>query len=194
LVLFLGPVVLSTLNLTIRADGSSEHEMVGASEFPGHWLYDGDGVLAAKAGLADFAEWFRHAFGKHTPWGDENSPALVTAVETALERELATTIMRGDEKPEIRRYAEDELLTEQGQAGNEVFLLLDGVVDVEVDGEPLAEFGPGAILGERAVLEGGLRTSTVKARTKCRVAVARGDQVDEAALAELSEGHRREEG
>jgi len=191
---FLAPVVWTTLKLTIRADGSSEHELVGASKFPRHWVYDADGALTAKVGLADFAEWFRHAFGKHTPWGDQDSPALVTAVESALERELATTIMRGGEKPEIREIDEGALLTEQGQAGNEVFLLLDGVVDVDVDGEVLAEFGPGAILGERAVLEGGLRTSTVKARTRCRVAVARGDQVDEIALAELSEGHRKEEG
>ena len=58
----------------------------------------------------------------------------------------------------------------------------------------LTPAGHGAILGERAVLEGGLRTSTVKARTRCRVAAARGDQVDEVALAELSEGHRKEEG
>ena len=94
----------------------------------------------------------------------------------------------------MRTVEEGALLTEQGQAGNEVFLLLDGVVDVEVDGEVLAEFGPGAILGERAVLEGGLRTSTVRARTRCRVAAATGDQVDQVALAELSEGHRKEEG
>jgi hypothetical protein len=191
---FLAPVVWTTLKLTIKADGSAEHEVVGASKFPRHWVYDADGALVAKVGLADFGEWFRHAFGKHTPWGDEESPALVTAVETALERELATTIMRGGEKPEIRTVEEGALLTEQGHAGHEVFLVLDGVVDVDVDGEILAEFGPGAILGERAVLEGGLRTSTVKARTRCRVAVARGDQVDEVALAELSRGHRREEG
>lgn len=191
---FLAPVVWTTLKLTIRADGSAEHELVGASKFPRHWVYGPDGELAAKVGLADFSEWFRHAFGKHTPWGDQDSPALVTAVETALERELATHIMRGGEKPEIRTVDEGELLTEQGEAGTEVFLLLDGVVDVIHDGEPIAEFGPGAVLGERAVLEGGLRTSTVQARTRCRVAVARADQVDEAALAELSEGHRREEG
>ena len=99
---FLAPVVWTTLRLTIRADGSTEHELVGASKFPRHWVYDDDGALAAKAGLADFSEWFRHAFGKHTPWGDQDSPALVTAVETALERELATTIMRGGEKPVVR--------------------------------------------------------------------------------------------
>ncbi len=49
-------------------------------------------------------------------------------------------------------------LTEQGKPGNEVYLVLDGVLAVDVDGKPLNEFGPGAILGERAVLEGGNRT------------------------------------
>lgn len=191
---FLAPVVWTTLRLTVGADGSTEHELVGASKFPRHWVYGPDGELVAKAGLADFKEWFRHAFGKHTPWGDQDSPALVTAVETALERELATTIMRGGEKPEIRTVKEGEALTAQGEAGTDVFLLLDGVVDVAVDGEPLAEFGPGAILGERAVLEGGNRTSTVTARTRCRVAVATADQVDRDALGALSAGHRKEEG
>ena len=71
--------------------------------------------------------------------------------------------------------------------------MLDGVLALEVDGKPLAEFGPGAILGERAVLEGGVRTSTLRAVTKCRVAVARGDQLDRAVLAQISEGHRRED-
>jgi CRP-like cAMP-binding protein len=65
---------------------------------------------------------------------------------------------------------------------------------VEVDGKPLAEVGPGAILGERAVLEGGSRTATLKALTPIRVAVARADQVSDEALAQVAGGHRREEG
>ena len=88
---FQAPTVWTTLALTIHADGRHEFELVGASPFPRHWVYDDDGKLAAKAGLADFKDWWRHSFGKHTPWGDEDSPALVTAVETALERELAGT-------------------------------------------------------------------------------------------------------
>ena len=42
------------------------------------------------------------------------------------------------------------------------------------------------------VLEGGKRTSTLEAQTACRVAVARADQIDRAALIELARGHRRE--
>jgi len=187
------PDVWTTLGLTISADGTSRFELVGASQFPRHWIYDERGHLTAKAGLADFKEWYRHAFGKHTPWGKRDSKALLTEVETALERQLSTTIMRGGEKPQIRTVKKGRALVEQGAAGDELYLLLDGVLDVVVDGTPLAEVGPGAILGERALLEGGRRTATLRALTRCRVAVAEASQVDRGALEELSTGHRREE-
>jgi Cyclic nucleotide-binding domain len=188
-----GPTVWTTLALTLNADGSSRFELAGASPFPRHWVYDAAGKLAQKAGLTDFKEWYRHAFGKHTPWGDEDSKALVTTAETALERELSHIIMRGDAKPKVKKLRKGKTLTKQGEPGDDVFLLLDGVLDVEVDGRPLTELGPGAILGERAVLEGGLRTSTLRAVTKCKVAVVPSDRVDPDALTELSKSHRREE-
>lgn len=189
---FSAPTVWTTLALTIHADGRSEHELVGASRFPRHWIYDDDDRLAAKAGLADFKEWWRHSFGRHTPWGDRDSPAMVTEVETALERQIAGVIMRGGHKVTTRTVKAGGLLTEQGARGDELFLLLDGVLAVEVDGEALAEVGPGAILGERAILEGGARTATLRAITKSKVAVALADHVDLDALAEISQVHRRE--
>ena len=187
------PTAWTTLALTLNADGSSSFELTGASPFPRHWIYDTERRLAAKSGLIEFKTWYRHAFGKHSPWGDEDSPALVTQVETALERQLSTTIMRGGKKPSIRKVKTGGTLVEQGEPGNELFLLLDGVLSVEVDGNVLAEVGPGALLGERAILEGGKRTSTLRAVTTCRVAVAPGDAIDVGALTELSRGHRREE-
>jgi hypothetical protein len=190
---FKAPTVWTTLALTIRADGTSSSEVLGASKFPRHWVYDAEGALTAKVGLADFKDWYRDAFGKHTPWGDRDSRALVTAVESALERQLSTLIMRGGGKPEIRKVKKGTTLVAQGESGTDLFLLLDGVLGVFVDGEPLAELGPGAILGERAVLEGGTRTASLVAATACRVAVAHADQVDRAALEELAQGHRREE-
>ncbi len=187
------PTVWTTLALTIAVDGTVEHELVGASPFPRHWVYDQHGELVAKAGVADFKDWIRHAFGKHTPWGDAETPALVTTVETALERELAETVMRHGEKPSYRTVKAGRCLTQQGDPGTELFLLLDGVLTAEVDGEVLAELGPGAILGERSVLEGGNRTSTLRALTKAKVAVVRGEQIDRSKLAEVSLGHRRED-
>jgi Cyclic nucleotide-binding domain len=187
------PVVWTTLALTINADGSAKAEVIGASPFPRHWIYDDSLRLANKVAVTDFKSWSGDIFGERTPWGAEDSPAFVTEVETALERELSQTIMRGGTKPKIRKLKTGEALVEQGQAGDELFLLLDGVLSVDVDGKALAEVGPGAILGERAVLERGTRTATLRALTPARVAVASADQISPEALAELATGHRREE-
>ena len=187
------PIAWTTLSLTLRASGAVERGVVGASPFPRHWIYDDDGTLVAKTGVIDFKTWYADAFGRRTPWGAEDSPAIVTQVETALERELSSTIMRGGQRPDVRELSAGDYLVEQGVPGDELYVLLDGVVRVEVDGEPLAEVGPGAVLGERALLEGGTRTSALAAVTPVRVAVARGDAVDRDALAELARGHRREQ-
>jgi hypothetical protein len=190
---FNAPIAWTSLALILNVDGTSSFEVAGASTFPRHWVYDSEGKLAAKVGLTDFKEWWRHSFGKHTPWGDETSPAYVTAVETALERQLSSEIMRGGAKPTIRSVKEGKAIVQQGDASTDLFLVLNGVVTVEVDGEPVAELGPGAVLGERAVLEGGRRTATVKAVTDCKLAIAGADQIDRERLVELSSGHRRED-
>ncbi len=187
------PVVWTTLALTLAADGSATHEVVGASPFPRHWIYDKSGRLVQKVAITDFKTWSGDIFGEKTPWGREDSPAFVTEVESALERELSATIMRSGAKPKVRQVAAGRNLVEQGDSGDDLFLLLDGVLSVDVDGKALAEVGPGAILGERALLEGGHRTATLRAVTPCRVAVATANQVSEEALTELAKGHRREE-
>lgn len=187
------PVVWTTLALTMKADGTSTPEVIGASPFPRHWIYDASGKLIQKVAVTDFKSWAGDIFGERTPWGSEDSPAFVTEVETALERELSQTIMRGGAKPQFRKLTAGQTLVEQGQPGEELFLLLDGVLAVEVDGKSVAEVGPGAILGERALLEGGSRTSTLRALTPVRVAVATAEQISPEALAEVASGHRREE-
>jgi hypothetical protein len=185
------PLVWTTLSLTIHADGKVEGAMTGHSRFPRHWIYDARRRLTHKSGLADFKDWYRKSFGRHTPWGNTDSKALVTAVETALERRLSAQIMQGGAKPQIRRVKKGAELVAQGERGSQVFLLLDGVLRVEEDGRRLAEYGPGALLGERAHLESGMRTSTLVAVTPCRVAAVAATQLDREALRELSKGHRR---
>ena len=186
-------IAWTTLALTIKADGTSEHELAGASPFPRHWIYDKDGKLAQKSGVIDFDEWYRTAHGKHTPWGDEDSPAFVTEVETALERELSHSIMRSGAASKPLRLDVDDTVTEQGEPGDDLYLLLDGVLAVEVDGETVAEIGPGAILGEGAVVGGGKRTATLRAVTPGKVVAIAADQVDPAALEELAGSRRNED-
>lgn len=191
---FIAPPVWTTLAVTLHADGRAEQEVVQASPFPRHWLYDGEGRLVAKSGVLGLTEFTGETLSGATPWGagDDRQPLLVEA-ESALERRLSETVMRGGEQPTFRTFAEGDTLVEQGHPGDELFLLLDGVLLVEVDGEAVAEVGPGAILGERAVLEGARRTATLRARTRGKVAVVPAARVDRDVLAELSQGHRREE-
>jgi hypothetical protein len=181
-----GPVTWTTLALAIHADGSSEPRLVGASSFPRHWVYDHTGRLAAKSGFIDYDTWWREAFGTHSPWGAEDTAPIVTAVESALERQLSVAVI--DAKPHFRRLQAGRTLVQQGERGEELFLLFDGVLRVEVDGKPVAEVGPGAILGEMALLYEGRRTATLRAVTPCRVAVVPKGRIDRQALEELARG------
>jgi hypothetical protein len=185
-------IAWTTLALTINADGTSSHELVGASPFPRHWIYDRDGVLVQKTGLVDFTKWFNNSFGDRTPWGAQDSPAVVAAAESALERSLSGAIMGGGAKPTIRKVAEGENLVRQGEPGTEVYLILDGMFVVEVDDKPVGEIGPGAVVGERAALQNGTRTATLWARTAGRVASVPHDALDPDALGTLAAAHHRE--
>lgn len=187
------PIVWTTLVLTLRADGSHDVELTGASAFPRHWVYGPDRRLRLKSGVTDQSNWVAHSFGDRTPWGAQDSAALVTLAESELERLLSRDIMRKGRRPLVRRLAAGEVLTRQGEHGSDLYLLLDGVLSVAVSGQTLAEVGPGAVLGERALLEGGRRTSTLTAVTPARIAVATKEAVDVDRLRELASAHHRED-
>lgn len=186
-------VAWTTLSLTIYADGHSERELVGASCFPRHWIYDDTGELVTQTGLTDFSTWINDAFGERTPWGTYDSPAMVQPVESALERELGSIIVGGT-KEKSRAITKGTTLIEQGAAGDEMFLVLDGTFAVEIDGQLVAQVGPGAIVGERAVVEKASRTATLRALTACRVVSVPRRYADDRELSEIARGHRREEG
>jgi hypothetical protein len=186
------PLVWSTLRLTLYADGRAVPELIGASPFPRHWVYDGRGDIALKAGVADWRKWLGQESWSATPWGAEDSPVVVAQAESTLERELSNLLMHGAHKPRVRKIAAGETLAEQGTPGDSLFLVLDGVLDAQHDGVSLGDIGPGAVVGERAVLEHTSRTASLIARTAVRVAEAPAAALDRAALAQLAAGHQRE--
>lgn len=187
------PTVWTTLALTIHADGTFQNDLIGASKFPRHWMYGNDDVLYAKVGSADFRGWMRTSFGRNTPWSGRDPRPIVTRAETALERDLSTRIMGDRCMPPMASIPAGATLVQQGSADETVYLVLDGVLDVEVDGRVVDRIGPGAVVGERAQLEGGKRTATLRAVTPVRVAKARRWHASPEALAELAQGHRRED-
>jgi hypothetical protein len=170
----------TTIGLVINAGGTTETRLVAASPFPRHSLYGADRRLVDVLGADDFE------LGDGTPWGDECTPAFAAAVESELERKLATSILRDGAKLLRRRVVRGETLVEQGETGHELFVLLDGVFDVEIDGEVVAQVGSGAILGERAMLGDGRRTATLRAVRSSRVAVIGPDAISRRDLTEIS--------
>jgi hypothetical protein len=182
------PVAWTTLALTIRADRSSDYEMVGASPFPRHWIYNHSGRHVAKSGLIEFRDWYREAFGSQTPWGGIDTPALIRPAVSDVEREISDLIVgRG---PTFDHLEPGQVLVRQGDLSNELFLLMDGLLSVEVDDTAVAEVAPGAVLGELALLRGGRRQATLRATTACRVARIPGDQIDMASLERLTQGRK----
>jgi hypothetical protein len=184
------PVAWTTLRLTLNADGSSDFALSGASAFPRHWVYDADGNLASKSAEIDFDRWLEQAGAEQTPWGAEDSAELSVPAESALERRLSDEIM--STRRRVVRVPAGDMLTEHGAGDRRAYLVLDGILDVDVGGQTVAEVGPGSIVGERAALEG-RRTATLRARTDCRVVPFDPAELDPDTLAELAEAHHRED-
>ena len=177
----------TTLELIIYADGTSKHSLSGASPFPRHWIYDKDGRLVEKSGTIDFEKWYRESHGKSTPWGDEDSPALVTAVESELERELSASIMRSGAKLERRDARRGRGARQAGRRGQRA---------LPAPGRPHRRRGgrrrgrrdrPRGAAGRASAARGREANGlAVRRRRKARVAVIPPDAIDESAMTELA--------
>jgi CRP/FNR family transcriptional regulator, cyclic AMP receptor protein len=62
-------------------------------------------------------------------------------------------------------------LTTQGRPGDSFYILLDGEADVEVDGKPRPTLKKGDFFGEISMLDRGLASATVTAKTDARLFV-----------------------
>jgi hypothetical protein len=189
-----GPAVWTTLALTLYADGSTGHELVGATSFPRHCIYDADGQVAGKSALIDFKTWYRTATLGRSPWRSQDNAVLAAAAETPLERQLSQVIMHGGLGPAPRpaKVRAGTTIIAEGEAADDIVLLLDGLVQIEANGTELARLGPGSVLGERASVEQGRRTATVRAVTDCRIVSYLAADLPARDLRELAAGHYRE--
>jgi CRP-like cAMP-binding protein len=74
-----------------------------------------------------------------------------------------------DEK-ELLSFRAGETIFEQGDAGNVMYGVAGGEVDIWVRGKLVETVGEGGIFGEMALIDDSPRSATAKARTDCKVA------------------------
>jgi len=70
------------------------------------------------------------------------------------------------EKVKLKRYAAGEVIIQQGDVGEEFFVIGMGEVDIEIDGKQIKQMGQGAFFGEKSLVENQPRSATVRARTQ----------------------------
>jgi putative iron-dependent peroxidase len=97
-------------------------------------------------------------------------------------------LFSGLQRPEIERLLEradeidvpdGQILTTQGESGQEFFVVLTGNVIVARDDQQMARLGPGDFLGEIALLDGRPRTASATADGPTRLLVLEHRQFDE---------------
>jgi len=95
-----------------------------------------------------------------------------TPVFSALPAELLGPIVDAGEE---RSYVDDETIVRTGDPGDELFVVLEGVVKVMRDGREIARIEAGSFFGEVSVLDGGARSADVVAAGPVRcLAIPRG--------------------
>ena len=72
---------------------------------------------------------------------------------------------------EEREVPAGQVLTEEGQPGDEFFIVADGEVEIRLHGREIRRLGPGGFLGEIALVFGGMRTATAIAARASRLYV-----------------------
>lgn len=72
---------------------------------------------------------------------------------------------------EPREYGDGEVIFRTWDMGAEMYVVLDGQVEIAIDSKVLETLGPGEPFGEMALIDQAPRTATATAKGPCKVAV-----------------------
>jgi CRP-like cAMP-binding protein len=83
---------------------------------------------------------------------------------------MAVSVHLFDHSTDRRQYAAGDVVFQAGEPGELMFAVLDGEVDVVVNGQVVETAGPGTLIGEMALIDHGPRSATARARSACTLA------------------------
>ena len=67
-------------------------------------------------------------------------------------------------------FSRGQVIFSAGDRAEEMYVLIQGEVDISIGGKLVETIGPGGVLGEMALIERAPRIATATARTDCRLA------------------------
>lgn len=73
-------------------------------------------------------------------------------------------------EPDVRAFAAGEVIFAEGQAGDCMFAVLDGQIEIRKQEKTLETVSPGGVFGEMALIDQEPRSASAVAKTDCRVA------------------------
>ena len=66
-------------------------------------------------------------------------------------------------------YEPGQVVFEEGQPGDVMYAIIEGEVEIAVQGKPIDLVGPGGIIGEMALVDDSPRSGTARARTESKL-------------------------
>ncbi|GMQ96694.1 MAG: hypothetical protein BMS9Abin15_0369 [Gammaproteobacteria bacterium] len=69
----------------------------------------------------------------------------------------------------VEDIASGAKIFEEGQEGDTMYVIMEGEVDLLINGQSIDSAGPGGMIGEMALIDSSLRSATAIAKTACRV-------------------------
>ena len=70
---------------------------------------------------------------------------------------------------DYKTFNTGEIIFKEGEPGDNMYVVLEGAVDINVSGEKFILAQPGDIVGEMALIDSSARSATAIARTKCKL-------------------------
>ena len=121
------------------------------------------------SGLLAFITW-RLFMLKYLPiWNRRLRTVYDWMVWPIIGRDISSIRPNDDTSVRERLYEAGQILFEQGQTGNSMYLILDGSVNTFIDGVHVETLETGGYFGEKAILNETTRSRTVVAASQLRV-------------------------
>ncbi|PQO32053.1 hypothetical protein DTL21_17580 [Bremerella cremea] len=142
-----------------------------------HFKFAGLGKLASLGGRRAIAEVFGFTFSGFFAWlmwraiYVEKMPGLDRKIRVFIDwmkdiflpRDITQLNVHDEQQVRREHLAAGQTLFHQGDFGDRLYFVVDGEVEVEVDGNVIATTGKGDVIGEMALLAHKARSATVRA-------------------------------